>query len=336
MYPLLAIETSCDETAAAVIGPGAKVLANVIRSQIPEHRLYGGVVPEVASRRHVEWIGPVVDEALEQAGLTRSDLGSLAATRGPGLVGCLLVGLSYAQGTARALGVPVLGVNHMEGHLLAPFVGDPNPPFPFLALVVSGGHTLLIHARGLGEYELLGETRDDAAGEAFDKGARLLGLPYPGGIEVDRLSQEGRADAVALPRPMSRKPGLDFSFSGLKTALRLHVETTGVPEGSALNDVCASLQEAIVDSLLLKTRKAARTLGLKRVVVTGGVAANSRLRAVFAAAAEKEGWTLYRPDPGLCTDNAAMIGYAAALHLEAGSEPVEADVAPGLRLASRA
>ncbi len=336
MYPLLAIETSCDETAAAVLGPGATVLSNVVRSQIPEHRLYGGVVPEVASRRHVDWLGPVVDEALEQAGIGRDDLGSVAATRGPGLVGCLLVGLSYAQGTARALGIPVMGVNHMEGHLLAPFVGDPDPPFPFLALVVSGGHTLLIHARGLGEYELLGETRDDAAGEAFDKGARLLGLPYPGGVEIDKLSQTGRADAVALPRPMSRKPGYDFSFSGLKTATRQHVEKAGALEGEALSDMCASLQEAIVDSLLLKTRKAARTLGIRRVVVTGGVAANSRLRSAFAAAAAKEGWELHRPGRGLCTDNAAMIGYAAALHLATGEVPPEADVAPGLRLASRA
>ena len=337
MYPLLAIETSCDETAAAVIGPGAEVLANVVRSQIPEHRLYGGVVPEVASRRHVDWLGPVVDEALAQAGVERGDLRSIAATRGPGLVGCLLVGLSYAQGTARALGVPMLGVNHMEGHLLAPFVGDPSPPFPFLALVVSGGHTLLIHARGLGEYELLGETRDDAAGEAFDKGARLLGLPYPGGVEIDKLSQEGgRSDAVTLPRPMSRKPGYDFSFSGLKTAVRQHVAGTGVPDGADLRDLCASLQEAIVDSLLLKTRKAARDLGIRRIVVTGGVAANSRLRSAFAAAATREGWTLHRPERGLCTDNAAMIGYAAALHLNAGTEPGPMDVAPGLRLAARA
>ncbi len=336
MYPLLAIETSCDETAAAVIGPGATVLANVVRSQIPEHRVYGGVVPEVASRRHVDWIGPVVDEALDRAGIEREDLGSVAATRGPGLVGCLLVGLSYAQGTAWGVGVPIVGVNHMEGHLLAPFVGDPEPPFPFLALVVSGGHTLLIHARGLGEYELLGETRDDAAGEAFDKGARLLGLPYPGGVEIDKLSKSGRADAIDLPRPMSRKPGYDFSFSGLKTAMRQHIDARGKPEGAALSDVCASLQEAIVDSLLIKTRKAARELGIRRVVVTGGVAANSRLRSAFAAAAEKEGWTLHRPGRGLCTDNAAMIGYAAALHLAAGAVPSDADVAPGLRLASRA
>lgn len=331
VLPVLAVETSCDETAAAVIGEGGVVLGEVVRSQIDDHRVFGGVVPELASRCHVEAIDPVVQEALSRADLTLDELGSVAATAGPGLVGCLLVGLSYTQGLAAARGLPFLGVNHLEGHLLAPFIGRPAPEFPFLGLIVSGGHTLLVHARGIGDYEVLGETRDDAAGEAFDKGARLLGLPYPGGIAVDRLAQDGDRTAVELPRGMKRKDSLEFSFSGLKTAVWQHIERVGVPEGQELNDFCASLQEAIVAVLLRKTKAAAHLHGLERVIVTGGVAANSRLRSAFSEAAESEGWELCYPERRWCTDNASMIGYAAAQRLLRGERSSFAlDANPGL------
>jgi len=335
IHPLLAIETSCDETSAAVIGPGGAVLSCVVRTQVEEHQEFGGVVPELASRRHLEWIDAVVAEALSVAGIGLGDVRSVGVTRGPGLVGCLLVGLAWAQGFTVARGLPLLGVNHLEGHLLASFIGTPAPPFPFLALTVSGGHTSLVHCRDVGEYEVLGDTLDDAAGEAFDKSARLLGLPYPGGIQVDRLAQSGDPKAVALPRGMKGKPGYNFSFSGLKTAVWKHLQQAGVPEGQALHDFCASLQEAIVDALLHKTRKAAREMGIRRVVVTGGVAANSRLRAAFADAAELDGWELFRPEMRFCTDNAAMIGYAAHLRLSRGERsPADVDVAPGLSLRS--
>jgi len=328
---VLAVETSCDETAAAVVGEGGVVLGEVVRSQIDDHQVFGGVVPELASRCHVEAIDPVVREALSRAGLTLDDIGSVAATAGPGLVGCLLVGLSYAQGLAAARSLPFLGVNHLEGHLLAPFIGRAAPEFPFLGLIVSGGHTLLVHARDIGDYSVLGETRDDAAGEAFDKGARLLGLPYPGGIAVDRLAQDGDREAIELPRGMKRRDSLEFSFSGLKTAVWQHIERAGVPEGQDLNDFCASLQEAIVSVLLRKTKAAARIHGLDRVVVTGGVAANSRLRSAFSEAAESEGWDLCYPERRWCTDNASMIGYAAAQRLLRGERSSFAlDARPGL------
>ncbi len=332
-FPLLAIETSCDETAAAVIGRGGEVLGEVIRSQIDEHALFGGVVPELASRCHVEALESVVAEVLERAGLDLGGLGSVAATRGPGLVGCLLVGLSYAQGLALARGLPMLGVNHLEGHLLAPFIGSPEPQFPFLGLVVSGGHTLLVLARGVGEYEILGETRDDAAGEAFDKGARVLGLPYPGGVAVDRLAQTGNPAAFDFPRGMLHSKDLAFSFSGLKTAVWQHVQEHGVPSGQELSDLCASLQEAIVDVLVRKTAKAVAASGVDRVVVTGGVAANSRLRGAFESAAADGGWTLHRAERRWCTDNAAMIGYAAGLRMERGERSgLELDASSGLGL----
>lgn len=331
--PLLAIETSCDETAAAVIGPGGVALSSVVRSQVEEHGQFGGVVPELASRRHLEWIDAVVAEALSKAGITLDDVRAVGVTRGPGLVGCLLVGLAWAQGLCLARNLPLLGVNHLEGHLLASFVGQPLPPFPFLALTVSGGHTSLVRCDDVGAYEVLGSTRDDAAGEAFDKSARLLGLPYPGGVHVDRTSKGGDSAAVDLPRGMRGKPGYGFSFSGLKTAVWKHIEEHGVPEGQGMTDFCASLQEAIVDALLIKTREAARELDIKRVVVTGGVAANSRLRSAFADAAEAEGWELHRPEMRFCTDNAGMIGYVAWLRMSRGERsPLDVDVAPGLSL----
>lgn len=331
-FPLLAIESSCDETAAAVVDEAGRILGEAVRTQIEDHRVFGGVVPELASRCHTEALPGVVTEALTGAGLGLEDIRGIAATAGPGLVGCLLVGLSWAQGVALARGLPLLAVHHLEGHLLAPFIGG-SPPFPFLALIVSGGHTSLVHARGLGDYEILGQTRDDAAGEAFDKGARVLGLPYPGGVFVDRLAQGGDPTAVELPRGMSRSPGLDFSFSGLKTAVWQHVQRNGIPEGQALSDFCASLQEAIVDPLITRTRRAARKLGILDVAVTGGVAANSRIRSRFAEVAAEEGWRLHRPERQWCTDNAAMIGYAAALRMARGDRSdLGVDARPGWSL----
>ena len=333
MFPLLAIETSCDETAAAVIDERGGVLGEVIRTQIDDHAVFGGVVPELASRCHTEAIDGVVQEALSRAGIELSDVGSVGATAGPGLVGSLLVGLSYAQGLALARSLPLLAVNHMEGHLLAPFIGQPEPDFPFVGLVVSGGHTLLILARGVGDYELLGQTRDDAAGEAFDKGARLIGLPYPGGVAIDRLAKDGDPAAVVLPRGMKHRKGLEFSFSGLKTAVWQHVQAHGVPEGQALHDLSASLQEAIVDVLVHKTKRAVAGCGVERVVLTGGVAANSRLRTCFEEAAEQQGWILCVADRRWCTDNAAMIGYVARLRLLRGERsPLDADASSNMPL----
>lgn len=331
--PILAIETSCDETAAAVVQADGTVLSSIVRTQVEEHAAFGGVVPELASRRHLEWIDAVVDAACADADVSLEDIAGLGVTRGPGLVGCLLVGLAWTQGVAIARGLPLLGINHLEGHLLAPFIGTGAPPFPFLALTVSGGHTSLVLAHELGRYEVLGQTLDDAAGEAFDKSARLLGLPYPGGVLIDRLAQSGDPAAIAFPRGMSRKPGYSFSFSGLKTAVWTHIEKHGRPEGQALHDLCASLQEAIVDALLIKTRKAARALGVQRVAVTGGVAANSRLRAAFAEAASRGGWELHRPELRFCTDNAGMIGYVAAHRMARGDRsPLDLNVDPGFRL----
>ena len=333
MTPLLALESSCDETAAAVLAADGRVLGEVVRSQIDEHQLFGGVVPELASRCHTEAIDGVVAEALDRAGLSLGDVRAVAATAGPGLVGCLLVGLSWAQGFALGRGLPLLAVNHLEGHLFAPFVGTESPEFPFLGLVVSGGHTELVLARGVGEYETIGATRDDAAGEAFDKSARLLGLPYPGGIAIDRLAQGGDRAAIDFPRGMLHSGDFEFSFSGLKTAVRQHVMREGVPEGQALWDLCASLQEAIVDVLLRKTQKASVKFGLRRVVLTGGVAANSRLREAFGQTAATEGWTLHQAAREHCTDNAAMIGYAALLRLRRGeTSALDVDASPGLAL----
>ncbi len=332
-FPLLAIETSCDETAAAVLDGDGVVLGEVVRSQIDEHALFGGVVPELASRCHTEAIDGVVAEACRRAGIGLADVRGVAVTAGPGLVGCLLVGLSYGQGIAAARGVPLLAVNHLEGHLLAPFIGQREPDFPFLGLVVSGGHSLLVLARDVGDYEVLGETRDDAAGEAFDKGARVLGLPYPGGVYVDRTAQDGDATAFELPRGMKHSKDLDFSFSGLKTAVWQRVQRDGVPEGQAMSDLCASLQEAIVDVLLHKTRKAVQQTGVDRVIVTGGVAANSRLRSAFAEAAEADGWTLVSAERRWCTDNASMIGYVAVQRMRRGERSaLDVDANPAMRL----
>jgi N6-L-threonylcarbamoyladenine synthase len=332
---ILGIETSCDETAAAVVEDGRRALSDVVATQIDIHRRWGGVVPELASRNHVVQVMPVVDEALGRAGIQPHELDAIAVTSGPGLVGALLVGVQAAKGLAAAWEKPLVRVNHLEGHLVAAFLGDPPPVFPYLGLVVSGGHTSLYAATDFGRYRLLGQTRDDAAGEAFDKGAKLLGLPYPGGIAIDRLAKTGDADAIRFPRAIVKGAELDFSFSGLKTALLHHVKKHGVPEGQGLADLCASYQEAIVGALVQKAFRAARSLQFDRVVLSGGVAANSRLRqAVTDRAAEYPGMRVFLPAPRLCTDNAAMIAVAgthAFLRGERAGPELNAD--PAWRMA---
>jgi N6-L-threonylcarbamoyladenine synthase len=328
---VLGIETSCDETAAAVVEDGRRALSDVVATQIDIHRRWGGVVPELASRNHVVQVMPVVDEALSRAGVSGADLDAIAVTAGPGLVGALLVGVQVAKALAAAWEKPLVAVNHLEGHLAAPFLLERPPTFPYLGLVVSGGHTSLYAARAFGDYRLLGQTRDDAAGEAFDKGAKLLGLPYPGGVAIDRLAKEGDPAAIRFPKAIVKGSDLDFSFSGLKTALLLHVKRHGVPEGRALADLCASYQEAIVGALVKKAFRAARRLQLPRLVLSGGVAANSRLRAaVVATAAEYEDMEVFLPPPRLCTDNAAMIAVAgthALLRGERAGADLNADPA---------
>lgn len=313
----LGLETSCDETAAAVLEGERRVRSNVVYSQAELHGKYGGVVPEVASRDHLRKLPYVIEESLERADVSLEQIELIGATQGPGLVGCLLVGLSMAKGLAYGLDVPLVGVNHLEAHLFAHRLeyGDRAPP-PFVALLVSGGHTLLVHVRDWGEYEVLGETRDDAAGEAFDKVGKLIGLGYPAGAEIDRLAEEGDRRAIAFPRPMLDDPGYDVSFSGLKTAVVYHLRDH--PAGPQA-DVAASFQEAVVDVLVGKTIRATRACGLARVVVVGGVAANSRLRARFHedAGAELE---ICFPPLALCTDNAAMVAAASRFHYERSCE----------------
>jgi len=316
---VLGIETSCDETAAAVVRDGRRALSDVVATQIELHRKWGGVVPELASRNHVMQVMPVVDEALARAGLSPAELDGIAVTSGPGLVGALLVGVQVAKALSLAWGKPLARVNHLEGHLVAAFLSEDPPAFPFLGLVVSGGHTSLYAAEGFGRYRLLGATRDDAAGEAFDKGAKLLGLPYPGGVAIDRLAAQGDPGAVRFPKAIVKGADLAFSFSGLKTALLRHVRRHGVPEAQGLADLCASYQEAIVEALAQKLFRAARRLQYDRIVLAGGVAANSRLRAaVLERAGEYEGLSVFLPPPRLCTDNAAMIAVAGTEALRRG------------------
>ena len=303
---VLGIETSCDETAASVVGPEG-VLSDVVHTQAV-HARYGGVVPELASRAHVEKLGAVVAAALAEAGVERPD--AVAATAGPGLIGAVLVGLSWAQGLAATWGVPFVAINHLEGHLLSPLLEDPAPEFPFLGLVVSGGHTTLYLVSAVGQVEVLAETVDDAAGEAFDKTARLLRLGYPGGPVVDRLAADGDPQAVAFPRPSPG--GLDWSFSGLKTAVRTHVLRSGRASDA---DVCASFQAAVVDCLLDRVQRAAEATGVHRLALAGGVAANSELRARAQAL---PGFDVFLPPKRRCTDNGAMIANAGRLRLMAG------------------
>ncbi len=303
---VLAIETSCDETAAAVVRDGREILSSVVSSQVDIHSKYGGVVPEIASRKHVEAIVPVILQALEHARLDLADVDGIAVTRGPGLVGSLLIGLSVAKAIAFANRKPLVGVNHLEGHVAAVFLSDPAPAFPFVALVVSGGHTMVYLARDFQEFLLLGQTRDDAAGEAFDKAAKLLDIGYPGGVVIDRLAKSGNPQAHFFPRAM--RDSLDFSFSGVKTALLTFTRKRVRPiaEGD-LPDIVASYQEAIVDVLVEKTLRAAEMNQMSRVAVVGGVAANSRLRQRFMEEGKKRCVDVFIPPPVLCTDNAAMI-----------------------------
>lgn len=323
----LGIETSCDETSVAVLRDEQEILSNIVYSQAHLHEKYGGVVPEVASRNHVKKLPFVVKEALDQAGIGFSDISLVGATYGPGLVGPLLVGLSYAKAVAYALKRPFVGVNHLEGHIFAHYIENPDAPPPFLALIVSGGHTLLVEVRAYGEYEVLGETRDDAAGEAFDKVGKLLGLGYPAGAALDRLARQGNPKAIALPRPMLDSDSLEFSFAGLKTAIVYYLRDH--PDADRA-DVAASFQEAVVDVLVEKTLRAARQLHIKKIIVVGGVAANSRLRERLRA---QKNFEVFFPKMELCTDNAAMIAACAAFRHRVLGQSDALDLAPQPSLA---
>ena len=302
---ILGIETSCDETSAALVENGNNMLSNVVSSQIDVHNAFGGVVPEIASRKHTETIVHVIDQAMKASGAASEEIDAVAVTQGPGLVGSLMVGISAAKALAFSWEKPLVGVNHLEAHIASAHIEN-EIDFPFVALIVSGGHTNLYMVRGFLDFELLGGTRDDAAGEAFDKGAKALGLGYPGGVEIDRLSKNGDPDAVSFPRPLN-DGSFDFSFSGLKTALLNHVRKNPVETENDLHDVCAGFQEAIVETLVNKTLNAARKNGVGSVVVAGGVACNSRLRRLGEQRIEGEGISVFMPSPSLCTDNAAMI-----------------------------
>jgi len=323
---VLGIESSCDETGVALydgaaLARGAApldgLLAHAVHSQVDMHEAYGGVVPELASRDHVRRMVPLCRDVMARAGRNPADLAAIGCTDGPGLAGALLVGASFARGMALMLGVPALGVHHLEGHLLSPLLSARPPAFPFVALLVSGGHTQLMRVDGVGRYGLLGETHDDAAGEAFDKTAKLLGLGYPGGAALSRLAKGGKRGRFRLPRPMIASGDLDFSFSGLKTAVMLLVRDAA-PEASLAADVARAFEDAAVDVLVSKCSAAMEATGLQRLVVAGGVGANAPLRAALRDAGNRRGFEAYFPEPELCTDNGAMIAFAAALRLAAG------------------
>jgi N6-L-threonylcarbamoyladenine synthase len=314
---VLGIETSCDETGVAVWATGRGLLAHALFSQIPLHAEYGGVVPELASRDHVRKLLPLVRGVLAEAGLAPTDLDGVAYTAGPGLVGALLVGAAAGRALAWSLDRPAIGVHHMEGHLLAPLMEADPPQPPFVALLVSGGHTQLVEVAAIGQYRLLGDTLDDAAGEAFDKTAKLMGLPYPGGPELARLAETGRPGVFKFSRPMTDRPGLDFSFSGLKTQVMLAWQASDRSDGTRA-DLARGFEDAVVDTLAIKCRRALEQTGAKTLVVAGGVGANRRLRAQLAEVTAKLGARVYFPRPEFCTDNGAMIAFAGALRLQAG------------------
>jgi tRNA N6-adenosine threonylcarbamoyltransferase len=331
---VLGIETSCDETAAAVLDGGRKILSSVVASQDDVHAPYGGVVPELASRRHLEVIVPVIRRALTEAGMGLPDLDGIAVTQGPGLVGSLLVGCSAAKALSWAHGTPLVGVNHLEGHIYAAFLDERAPEHPFLALVVSGGHTALYVAETPRRYVRVGQTRDDAAGEAFDKVAKLLGLGYPGGPAIERAAQGGNATAIRFPTPNMSDGAPDFSFSGIKTAVSLHVRKAGALSTAQVADVAASFQATVVKTLVRKSLRAGQRLGIRRLVLTGGVAANTALREALGAECAERGWELFIPARALCTDNAAMIAAAGHDRLEAGERaPLTMNADPGMALA---
>jgi N6-L-threonylcarbamoyladenine synthase len=314
---VLAIESSCDESAVAVLDEQRGLLAHEIWSQIELHRIYGGVVPELASRDHVQRLLPLVHQCLQTAATTPEQLGGIAYTAGPGLVGALLTGAALARALAFGWRLPALAVHHLEGHLLAPLLEHPQPPFPHVALLVSGGHTMLIEVRGVGRYRLLGETRDDAAGEAFDKTAKLLGLPYPGGPQLAMLAADGRAGQFEFPRPMLNRPGFEFSFSGLKTAVMLAIRAAPLT-AQRRADIALAVQDAIVDTLCVKALRALDHTGYDALVVAGGVGANRELRERLTAEAARRGARVYYPRPEFCTDNAAMIAVAGLARLRVG------------------
>lgn len=308
----LALESSCDETSAAVLKDGRSVLSNVISSQVPIHQKFGGVVPEVASRHHIEQVIPVIDKALCDAGITLQDIDHIGVTYGPGLVGALLVGVAAAKGLSFATGIPLIPVHHMEGHIFANFLAHPELEPPFLSLVVSGGHTMIVHVKSYEDFHILGQTRDDAAGEAFDKIARVMGFPYPGGPHIDALAKEGNAYAIEFPKALSEAGNYEFSFSGLKSAVLNYLNSKKL-KGEVVNqaDVAASFQKAIVDVLVEKTKHAAKELGEIKITVAGGVSANKGLQKALETMCKEEGFIYYKPNSILSTDNAAMIGCRA-------------------------
>lgn len=309
---ILAIESSCDETAAAVVKNGREVLSNVISSQIALHTLYGGVVPEIASRKHIEKIDQVISQALKEAGVTLDDLDAVGVTYGPGLVGALLVGVAEAKAIAYARKLPLIGVHHIEGHVSANYIENPDLEPPFLCLIVSGGHTHLVIVKDYGEFEILGRTRDDAAGEAFDKVARAIGLGYPGGPKIDKAAKEGHADAYEFPKGKVTGSPYDFSFSGLKSAVLNFLNSVSMKgETVCREDVAASFQKAVTEVLTEHTMEAAKDYGIRKIAIAGGVASNSGLRAAMQEACRRRNYQFYMPSPILCTDNAAMIGCAA-------------------------
>lgn len=334
---ILAIESSCDETAASVVKNGRTICSNVISSQIALHTLYGGVVPEIASRKHIEKINQVVNQALEEAQLTFDDITAIAVTYGPGLVGALLVGVSYAKALAFALKKPLVGVHHIEGHISANYIENKELEPPFICLVVSGGHSHLVKVVDYGEYEILGRTRDDAAGEAFDKVARAIGLGYPGGPKIDKVSNEGNPDAIHFPRAKVAENEYDFSFSGLKSAVLNYLNSCEMKgESISQADVAASFQKAVVDVLVEHSMHAVKEAGFIKFAIAGGVASNSHLRDALVAACEKEKILFYKPSPIYCTDNAAMIGVAAFYEYQKGvRHGWDLNACPGLKLGER-
>ena len=318
---VLGIESSCDETGVAIYDSDKGLMAHQLYSQVKMHAEFGGVVPELASRDHVRKIVPLVRAAFKEAGLNEGDVDGVAYTAGPGLIGALMVGAATARSMALGWNVPALGVHHMEGHLLAPMLEDNAPQFPFVALLVSGGHTMLVDVESPGNYEFLGETLDDAAGEAFDKTAKMMGLPYPGGPMLSKLADEGTLGEFVFPRPMVDRPGMDFSFSGLKTAVRLAIAKHAVDEKvdpSIQANIACGFQDAVVETLGIKCRRALQHTGRRGLVIAGGVSANKRLRARLEEIATKEGCKLYYPRTEFCTDNGAMIAYAGWMRLKAG------------------
>ena len=334
---ILGIESSCDETAASVVKNGREVLSNVISSQIDLHTLYGGVVPEIASRKHIERINQVIEEALTTANMTLDDLDAIGVTYGPGLVGALLVGVAEAKAISYAKKLPLVGVHHIEGHISANYIENLNLEPPFVCLVVSGGHTHLVVVRDYGKYEILGRTRDDAAGEAFDKVARAIGLGYPGGPKIDKISKEGNSDAIAFPRPKFEDSPYDFSFSGLKSAVLNYLNGCQM-KGIEINraDVAASFQKAVCDVLVEHAMIAVKESGLNKFAIAGGVASNSALRAAFEKACAERQIEFYHPSPIFCTDNAAMIGAAAYYEFIAGKrDGLDLNAVPNLKLGER-